>query len=169
MGSREGRRVAGRTSGRAWLTAGIFALALAAPGARAADTIPAAGRAKETSATSEKPCDASKRPQVDDRNVYFGRACASAAPATVDADKLFRSIPEYKRILNGRLTERDPKYSVYMLRATRKFRAAVAKAAGDGAYDLVAAAGTVTWDGGAVPDITETALARLDEAEKARR
>lgn len=108
------------------------------------------------------------RPVVDATQVYFGKAASTKAPAVVDADQLFRAIPEYRKILDDRLTETDPKYSLLLVKATRKFRAAVEAAATAGGYDLVGNVGSVTWPGHEVPDITAAVLLKLEEAERAR-
>jgi hypothetical protein len=109
------------------------------------------------------------RPVVDEAKVYFGKAHCCKAPAVVDAERLFRAIPEYRKILDDKLTDADPKYSVLLLKATRKFKAGVEKAASDGSHDLVAAVGSVTWPNKTVPDITATALLKIEEAERAAR
>ena len=108
------------------------------------------------------------RPTIDATQVYYGRAATCKTPAVVDADRAFRAIPEYKKILDDKLTDADARYSLLLVKATRKFRAAVEAAATAGGYDLVANTGAVDWPGHDVPDITDSILQSLEEAEKAR-
>ncbi len=103
------------------------------------------------------------RPVIDATQVYFGKPSCCKAPAVVDADQVFRAIPEYKQILERKLTEKDVEYSLLMIKAARRFRAAVEEAATDGSYDLVANIGAVTWEGHVIPDITDRAIAKVEE------
>jgi len=82
---------------------------------------------------------------------------------------VFQAIPEYRKILAEKLTEKDARYSILMLRATKKFKAAVEAAAGAEGCDLVGNLGSVTWKGHVIPDVTETTLLKLEEAAKAAR
>jgi hypothetical protein len=132
---------------------------------------------KEDAKQEEKKDDAQKetrqetkkedRPVVDKTQVYFGKACHCKAPAIVDADRVYRSIAEYKQILDKKLTEKDAEYSMLLLKAGRKFRAAVEAAATDNANDLVANLGAVKWEGHTVPDLTDAALKKVEELAKA--
>ena len=106
------------------------------------------------------------RPVVDAAKVYLGQAATCKAPSVVDADRVYRSIPEYKRIVEKGLTEKDAEYSLLLLKATRRFRAAVEAAAKDGSYDLVAAVGAVKWEGHTVPDVTDAAVRKIAETVK---
>jgi len=103
------------------------------------------------------------RPVVDAARVYYGLAATCKAPAVVDADRVYRAIPEYKRIVEKKLTDKDAEYSMLMLKATRRFRSAVEGVAADGSYDLVAAKGSVTWEGHTVPDVTDAAVRKVGE------
>lgn len=125
---------------------------------------PSAVLAGETDTTKEAK---EERPTVDATQVYYGKASTCKAPAVVDADRAFRSIAEYKKILDEKLTETDVRYSLLMVKATKKFKAAVESAATAGAYDLVGNTGSVTWPGHDVPDITDAVLLKIQEAEKA--
>lgn len=107
------------------------------------------------------------RPTVDATQVYFGKAATCKAPAVVDADRVLRSIAEYKKILDEKLTEADARYSLLMVKATKKFRAAVEGAAKDGSHDLVGNTGSISWPGHDVPDITSSVLQKIEEAEQA--
>lgn len=104
-------------------------------------------------------------PVVDESKVYYGKALGCKAPAVVDADRVYRAIPEYKKILEKKLTEKDPEYSILMLKASRKFRTAVEAVATDGGYDLVAQVGAVTWEGHEIPDVTDKAIAKVEESK----
>jgi hypothetical protein len=106
------------------------------------------------------------RPVVDATQVYFGKAACCKAPAVVDAAKVYRSIPEYKKILDNKLTEKDAEYSLLLVKASKKFRAAVEGAATDNAADLVANQGSVTWEGHTVPDLTDATLKKVEEQSK---
>lgn len=106
------------------------------------------------------------RPVVDATQVYYGKAASCKAPAVLDAGKVYRAIPEYKKILDNKLTDKDAEYSLLMVKATRKFRAAVEGVATENAADLVANLGAVTWDGHVVPDLTEAALRKVEELTK---
>jgi hypothetical protein len=152
-----GRRVAG-SLGR-WLAVGFLLLPLLAGSAAAGDT----GDTKEANKEATKK---ESRPVVDATRVYFGQAATCKAPAVVDADRVYRAIPEYRKILEKSLTEKDAEYSMLRLKATRKFRAAVEAVATDGAYDLVAAKGSVTWEGHTVPDVTDASVRKVGEQAK---
>jgi len=106
------------------------------------------------------------RPVIDETQVYFGRAKGCKAPGVVDAAKVYRTIPEYKKIVDQKLTEKDVEYSLLLVKATKKFRAAVEGAASAGSCDLVANLGAVTWDGHAVPDLTDATLKKVEEQAK---
>lgn len=123
-------------------------LSVSSPGLKAA------GEEKET------------RPVVDATQVYFGKAACCKAPAVLDAGKVYRAIPEYKKILDNKLTDKDAEYSLLMVKATKKFRAAVEGVATENAADLVANLGAVTWDGHVVPDLTDAALRKVEELTK---
>jgi hypothetical protein len=84
----------------------------------------------------------------------------------VDATRVYRAIPEYRRIVDQGLTSRDAEYSILMVKATRKFRAAVEGAAVDAAKDLVANLGAVKWEGRVIPDLTDATLKKLEEQSK---
>ena len=128
------------------IAAGLLVLlAVGAPVARAGDEAK-----KET------------KPVIDATQVYYGKACATKAPSVVDADKVYKSIPEYKKILDNKLTEKDAEYSILMVKASKKFRAAVEGAATENACDLVANLGAVTWDGHTVPDLTDATLKKVE-------
>ena len=103
------------------------------------------------------------KPIVDQTQVYFGKTNGCKAPAVVDVDRVFGAIPEYKRIKDEKLTEKDAEYTILLVRANRKFHAAVEAAATDGSYDLVANLGAVTWEGHVIPEITDQAIQKVGE------
>jgi hypothetical protein len=109
------------------------------------------------------------RPVIDKTQVYFGCASTCKAPAVVDADKVYRAIPEYKKILDQKLTEKDAEYSILLLRASKRFRSAVEGAATDAGNDLVANQGAVKWEGHTVPDLTDAALKKVADQKVAVR
>ncbi len=106
------------------------------------------------------------RPVIDATQVYYGKACTCKAPAVVDAARVYRAIPEYKKILDNKLTEKDAEYSMLLVKATKRFRAAVEGAALENACDLVANLGAVTWDGHTVPDLTDATLKKVEDQSK---
>ncbi len=106
------------------------------------------------------------RPVIEKTKVFFGCACTCKTPAVVDSDKVYRGIPEYKKILDQKLTEKDAEYSILLLKATRKFRSAVEDAAKDSSNDLVAAVGAVKWEGHTIPDLTDASLKKVEEASR---
>jgi len=140
-------------------TTWVFVFGLAALAAQSAVSSPRALALGDGDAETQK----ETRPVIDETQVYYGKAVTCRKPAVVDADKVFQAIPEYKKILEGKLTEKDPKYSILMRKASRKFKAAIEGAATEGKYDLVANIGAVTWEGHDVPDITDDAIARVEE------
>lgn len=103
----------------------------------------------------------------NDAQIYFGKAKNSRNPAVVNADRVYKAIPEYQRILSENLTEKDVRYSFLMLRATKKFKQAVAEAAKEESRDLVGNVGTVSWGDNAVPDITDIVMSHLKAIESA--
>ena len=103
------------------------------------------------------------RPVVDETQVYFGKASGCKTPAVVDADKVYRTIPEYKKILEQKLTPKDAEYTLLMVKVTRRFRAAVAAAATEAGRDLVANVGSVTWEGHEIPDLSEATIKKLED------
>ena len=103
--------------------------------------------------------------EVDTTQVYVGKARTSQKPSVVNADVVFKSIGEYQRILDEKLTDKDVRYSFLMMRATKKFKKACEAAAREEGRDLVGNAGAVKWGENAVPDITETAVSHVKLAE----
>lgn len=101
---------------------------------------------------------------VEPSAVYFGNPRQFKKPATVDADRVYRAIPEYQEILEKNLTDRDVRYHFLLRKASEKFAAAVRSAAQDGGYDLVAGLRAVvgsTSSAPAIPEITDAILRKL--------
>ncbi len=107
-------------------------------------------------------------PCVKESAVYYGTAVGCRAPAEVRADEIYESIPEYRRIVDEKLTEKSPLYWVYLQRASLRFRAAVEDAARQESRDLVAERGSVSWPGHEIPDITDEAKAAVPRVEPDR-
>lgn len=106
------------------------------------------------------------RPVIDEAQVYYGKACTCKAPAVVDAARIYKAIPEYKKILDQGLTSQDAEYTLLLVKATRKFRAAVEGAAVGASRDLVGNVGSVKWEGHEIPDLTDATLKKLDEQSR---
>ncbi len=106
-------------------------------------------------ADEEKP-----KKSVAPEDVYYGDAKKWDKPAEVDPDAVYAQIEEYKQILAEGLKPSDPKYSILMSKASRKFCSAVKKTAKDGGYDLVARLGSVKGVD-SVPNITSDVIGAL--------
>lgn len=136
-----------RRSALAWLAA-VLVLVGIVPTARAED-------AKD------------KGPQyrvTDVSLVYVGNPRLFKKPCVVDADRIYKAIPEYQEIVEKNLTDRDVRYHFLMKKASDKFSRAVRALAKDLEYDLVSGLGSVqqaTTDAPAVPVGTDAAISRL--------
>lgn len=113
--------------------------------------------------TAARAGDEDQVPEVraDASQTYLGKGAGAKAPGVVDADRVYRAVPEYQRILAENLTEKDVRYSFLMVRATKKFKQALVEAAREEGRDLVGNVGSVRWGDRKVPDITDTVLAHL--------
>lgn len=80
---------------------------------------------------------------ADPGKVYFGNARLFKKPCTIDSDRVYKHIPEYKEILDKGLTDKSPRYHFLMKKASARFNEAVKQMARDMDHDLVAEAGTV--------------------------
>ncbi len=121
---------------------------LAAPASRADEPAPKQEQEQE------------RQMRVDAGAVYFGSASSFKKPAEVDADSVYRQIPEYKRILDEGIESGTAKYDLLMNKASCKFLAAVKKAARAGEYDLVARRGSVE-GADSVADLTQSVIDSL--------
>lgn len=82
--------------------------------------------------------------KVKDRSkVYYGNARMFKKPAVIDCDRVYRQIPEYKKILEKGLTDRDAKYHLLMKKASQRFAEAVKQMARDMDHDLVACSSAI--------------------------
>ncbi|MHC5020033.1 MAG: hypothetical protein ACYTGX_07975 [Planctomycetota bacterium] len=95
------------------------------------------------------------------KKIYYGKADTATAPATVKAKKVFAKIPEYQEIVRRGLTKDDIEYWTLMKKASKKFRAAVKKAAGTEGKDLVAEEGAIEVKGETIPDMTDAVIKAL--------
>ena len=57
----------------------------------------------------------------DPGDVYFGNARLFQRPCHISADRVYRKIPEYREILQKKLTDDDPKYHLLMKKASQRF------------------------------------------------
>jgi hypothetical protein len=80
---------------------------------------------------------------TEPKKVYYGNARLFKKPAVIDADRVYRGIPEYKKILDKGLTDRDPEYHLLMKKASARFSEAVKRMARDLDHDLVAESGAI--------------------------
>ena len=101
---------------------------------------------------------------LDVSQVFVGNPRLFKKPCAVDADRVYKAIPEYQEILAKNLTDRDVRYHFLMKKASDKFARAVRALAKEAEYDLVAGAGAVvpaTADAPAVPNGTDGVISRL--------
>jgi hypothetical protein len=99
---------------------------------------------------------------VDESQVYYGNAARFKKAGEISCDSVFREIPEYKKIIAEGLTE-GVKYEFLLLRANRKFRAALKTVARADGFDLIAEVGAVRIEGKSVPEITSKVIAALSK------
>ncbi len=101
---------------------------------------------------------------ADSSKVYYGNARLFRKPCTVDSDRVYRHIKEYREILDKGLTDKAPRYHFLMKKASARFNEAVKQTARDLDHDLVAEDGTVKKakkSASAIPDRTDDAIANL--------
>jgi hypothetical protein len=101
------------------------------------------------------------RAHIDDSEIYYGDSGNFESPAMVDVDQVYRSIPEYKEIIDRDLKESDPRYHYLMRAATDRFLSALSAAAADGGYDLIGGLGSIRIEGKKVPVITALVVKKL--------
>ncbi len=97
--------------------------------------------------------------------VYFGNSRLFQRPATVDCDKVYGRISEYKEIVRRGLTEKDAHYHLLMKKATKRFTEAIKKMAKADNHDLVAQKGAVKKakkKAKDIPDRTANVIKKLD-------
>ena len=103
---------------------------------------------------------------VNATRVYMGNAKLFQRPCMISADRVYRSIAEYRQIVDKGLTDKDIKYHLLMKKAAKKFADAIKKMSRTHRHDLVAETGAVEInpkkkDVKAVPDRTSEAIAAL--------
>jgi len=87
--------------------------------------------------------------------VYFGSGKHPKAPAVMTADDVWAAIPEYKRILEDKLTDDDPRYHLLMKKAAERFSKALKKLAKRDSHDMLGEAGSIKALGKKqIPDVT---------------
>jgi len=94
---------------------------------------------------------------VDADGVYLGQGKHPRQPAQISADQVWAEIPEYKQILDEKLTDDDPKYHLLLRKATARFERALKKASERDGYDMIAEVGAIdrtSDDAAEIPDIT---------------
>ena len=103
--------------------------------------------------------------RVDDVSlVYLGNPRQFKAPCVVNADRVYRAIPEYREILEKNLTDRDVRYHFLLRKASDKFAAAIRDVSQGGGFDLVGGVGAVSAANAqtpAPPDMTDATIAKL--------
>ena len=104
---------------------------------------------------------------VNPTQVYMGNAKRFQRPCVISADRVYRSISEYREIVDKGLTDKDLRYHLLMKKAARKFADAIKKKmARTHRHDLVAESGAVEPNPkkegiASVPDRTSEAVAAL--------
>lgn len=101
-----------------------------------------------------------EKPSVDSADVYLGNSNNFRKPAEVDADAVYREIPEYKKILEDDIEPGSTRYELLLNKASKRFKCALRKVARDGSYDLVARSGSVK-NAKDVPDVTQDVIDQL--------
>jgi hypothetical protein len=86
--------------------------------------------------------------------------------AAVSSRLVFDATPEYRQIARRKLSPTSAEWTILVKAASDKFKTAVAKAAADAGYDLVAETGAVALDGGKIDDATSAVIARLNPAPR---
>jgi hypothetical protein len=84
-----------------------------------------------------------------------------AKVATVSSRKVFDETAEYKLIAKRNISPTTAEWTLLVKAASDKFKAAIARAADDAGYDLIAEDGAVSLDDGVLDDATNAVIARL--------
>ena len=101
----------------------------------------------------------------DPGRVYYGNARLIRKPAVVSADRIYQRIPEYRKILDEKLSDKDVRYHFLMKKASERFAKAVKKMARAKSHDFVAEIGAVEVlkdKAKKPPDRTQEVIDRLD-------
>lgn len=87
--------------------------------------------------------------------IYFGTGKHPKAPAVMTADDVWAAIPEYKRILEDKLTDDDARYHLLMKKAAERFSKALKKLAKRDSHDMLGEVGSIKALGKkTIPDVT---------------
>jgi hypothetical protein len=92
---------------------------------------------------------------ADAAGIYHGNCRLFTKPCVVKADRVYRSIAEYKEILDKGLTDKDVRYHFLMKKASERFLEAVKRMAKDLSQDLVGEVGAIKSAKAGVSDPTE--------------
>jgi hypothetical protein len=102
---------------------------------------------------------------ADSGGIYFGNQRLFTKPCVVKADRVYRSISEYREILDKGLTDKDVQYHFLMKKASERFLDAVKRMAKDLSLDLVGEVGAIrSAKTGVVdpPEKTDDVISRLN-------
>jgi len=103
--------------------------------------------------------------QVDlrtDAVIYFGSACNSSGPATIDEIKVRNATPEWQQIRAHGISRGSARYILLMGAMDRKIRAAAQQAVAISGQDLLVRAGDITdRRGKTVVNLTSLVIANL--------
>lgn len=102
---------------------------------------------------------------ADPGAIYLGNCRQFTKPCVVKADRVYRSISEYREILDKGLTDKDVQYHFLMKKASERFLEAVKRMAKDVSVDIVGEVGAIksAKTGIAEPtDRTDDAIAKLN-------
>jgi hypothetical protein len=80
---------------------------------------------------------------TDTTAIYHGNCRLFTKPCVVKADRVYRSIPEYKEILDKGLTDKDVRYHFLMKKASERFVEGVKRMARELNQDLVGELGAI--------------------------
>lgn len=88
--------------------------------------------------------------------IYYGVGKHPRAPAVLRADDVWAAIPEYKQILDDKLTDDDARYHLLMKKAAERYGKALKKLAKRDSYDMLGEVGSIRALGKKkIPDVTE--------------
>lgn len=103
---------------------------------------------------------------TDPGRVYLGNPRLIRTPSQISADRIYKGIPEYQKIVDERLTDKDVRYHFLMKKASARFAKAVKAMARAKSHDFVAEIGAievVKKDAKSPPDRTQEVIDRLSE------
>jgi len=102
---------------------------------------------------------------ADAGGIYFGNQRLYTKPCVVKADRVYRSIAEYREILDKGLTDKDVQYHFLMKKASERFLDAVKRMAKDLSLDLVGEVGAIRSAKTGIadpPEKTDDVISRLN-------